>query len=186
MRTLVATLDAAKDGSERAGGKAFEEALVESRPRLFRVALLMVGSRDDAEDLTQRALLRGLMAKGRFRGASSVYTWLYRILINLSKDLYKSRSRADRWLLRDGSDVDAAQEGPSTQEHLERCEADGEVRSALAALEPPMREILVLRHYEEMSYEQMAEVLSIPLGTVRSRLSAARTRLRRALEDGRS
>ena len=77
---------------------SFEEVLVSCRPRLFRVALLMLGGREEAEDATQRVLLKAIEGRSRFRGQSEVYTWLYRILVNLCKDVYKARSRASRWL----------------------------------------------------------------------------------------
>ena len=74
--------------------------------------------------------------------------------------------------------------GPSSEEVLATRERDQRLRRALAGLEPRLRQILVLRHYEEMSYEEIAAVLGCPVGTVRSRLSAGRERLREAYEAG--
>lgn len=163
-------------------GESFANALGQCRPRLLRVALLLVGSRADAEDLTQRALLRGWESRHRFRGGSELYTWLYRILVNGWKDLWKSRGRAEGWLAEHGRAVAIVQEtSPGIEDDLRQREQDELVRRSLGRLDAASREILVLRHYEELSYEQLAATLACPVGTVRSRLSTARSRLRAEL-----
>ena len=112
-----------------------EAALVASRNRLFRGAMFLLGSRDDAEDLTQRALLKAWQSRGGFRGNSEPYTWLYRILLNLCKDHFKARARADRWL-EEFTPVarEAAVERPAT-ERLLREERDEQVRAGDRAAE---------------------------------------------------
>jgi RNA polymerase sigma-70 factor (ECF subfamily) len=124
-------------------------------------------------------------ARPRFRGDSGLYTWLYRILVNLCKDHYKSRSRQGRWLEPAGMEAapEPAAPTPTSEQVLEARQRDEAVRRALGSLEPRLREILVLRHYEEMSYEQIAATLGCPVGTVRSRLATARERLREAMEN---
>ena len=84
-------LDARPDGV-----LALEDSLVTARPRLFRTALLMLGRREEAEDATQKTLLKALGARDGFRRDSEVYTWLYRILLNVLKDHYKAAARATR------------------------------------------------------------------------------------------
>jgi RNA polymerase sigma-70 factor (ECF subfamily) len=171
-------------GSEGAGSGSFENRVLEHRGRLLKVAYLMLGHREDAEDATQRALLKALGARGRFRGDSQLYTWLYRILVNQCKDRYKSRGRAQRTFVEMPPEAEAmaASSAPSAQELLEEAEQSQLVRRAIAQLPPRLREILVLRHYEELPYDEIARVLGCPVGTVRSRLSKAREEVRALIE----
>lgn len=169
--------------SETEGESGFDQALVHSRTRLFRAALLFLGSREDAEDATQKTLVRALESRHRFRGDAEVYTWLYRILLNLVKDLWKHRARSRSWLVAPGEEALRAvrEDRPNAEQVLGASQRDQAVRRSLGSLDPGAREIIVLRHYQEMSYEDIASVLAIPVGTVRSRLSAARERLRERL-----
>lgn len=169
-------------GVEDAG--SFEEQVLGHRDRLLRVAYLMLGNREDAEDATQRSLLKALQSQSSFRGDAGLYTWLYRILVNQCKDRHKARSRAFKYFVAMPEDFESqiASGRPGPQETLESRELEKQVREALARLPEKFRAILVLRHFEEMSYEQIAEILDCPIGTVRSRLSKARDRLRQIME----
>lgn len=182
------------DGAENGGRTAtngrpptphdFEQQVQEQRGRLLKVAYLMLGNREDAEDATQRAILKALSARDRFRGESGMYTWLYRILLNHCKDRFKARSRAQKTFVPMPIDAEVliASKGPSVQETLERSETVEIVRRAVAKMPARLREILVLRHFEELAYEEIAQALDCPVGTVRSRLSKAREKFRTIME----
>ena len=85
-----------KHSADEQDARPFEERVIACRPRLLRVAYVMLGNREDAEDVTQRAMFKAIQSQHLFRGDSGLYTWLYRILVNQSKDRRKARSRAQR------------------------------------------------------------------------------------------
>jgi len=162
--------------------------------RLFNAVLRLVGDRDEAADLTQEAFTRGLAKIDSFRGDSAVYTWLFRIAVNLAvSQLRKVQKQRVFSLNRPGvatgrgSDqsqasalvdrlADDGKSDPSRQaEHRERDEA---VLAALGRLDAEYRAVLVMRDIEGFDYQQMAELLSLPLGTLKSRLFRARLALR--------
>lgn len=184
MKSTTLTVGEFDRARSEAGAGEFEAALVRCRTRLFRVAVLMVGSGADAEDVTQKTLLKAWQSRSRFDGRSNVYTWLYRILVNVCKDGFKSRARAERWLERRAPESEPRADLPSAETLLEQRERDTRLRRALGQLAPRWREVLVLRHFEELSYEEIAAMLDCPVGTVRSRLSTARARLRAELTGG--
>jgi len=168
--------------------RAFEERIGELRSRLLRVAYLILGQREDAEDATQRTMLRAIEAQGSFRGEAGLYTWLYRILVNQCKDRKKARSRASRHVVEMPASVEytMAADAPSAEEVMVRAQNEALVRAAIDMLPAKLREILVLRHYEDLSYEEIAAILNCPIGTVRSRLAKSRDRLRQILEEQRA
>lgn len=171
---------------------AFEEVAREHAPRLFRLALKLCGRREDAEDLVQETLVRSLPALRRFEGRARLSTYLIRALTNLWKNRLRSRRRSPllEWF-HGGTKTDDEDTGPEAlavdpepgpDERIEARERSGEVRAAVARLAPDRRLALLLREVEELSYEQIAEMTKVPVGTVRSRLARARDDLRRLLE----
>jgi len=177
----------------RAGdADAFEELAREVAPRLYRLAVHLTGRQEEAEDLVQETLVRALPALRGFEGRSSLSTYLVRTLSNLWKNRLRSRSRSRivGWLKigsgreEPGSaDLDPADTAPSAHERLESEDRAARVRAAVAKLAPDRRLVLVLREVEERSYEEIAMVTQVPVGTVRSRLARARDDLRRLLGD---
>jgi RNA polymerase sigma-70 factor (ECF subfamily) len=159
-------------------------------PRLFRFAIRLTGRREDAEDLVQETLVRALPALEKFEGRARLSTYLLRALGNLWKNMLRSRkrSRLVEWQRgRGGEDDDEGKEiiavdgSPSPLEQLEAKDRAGEIRSAVSRLEPNRRLALLLREVEELSYEEIAEMTGVPVGTVRSRLARARGDLRKLL-----
>lgn len=178
------------DGIRRGDAGAFDQVARAYAPRLFRLALRLTGRREDAEDLVQETLVRALPALRRFEGRARLSTYLVRALGNLWKNRLRSRkrSRLVDWFRAGGrrDDEEAAgpdppADAPSAQERLEAEERAVEVRRAVEALDPTRRLTLLLREVEEMSYEEIAEVTGVPVGTVRSRLARAREELRKLL-----
>jgi RNA polymerase sigma-70 factor (ECF subfamily) len=177
----------------RGDGEAFELVAREQAPRLFRLALRLTGRREDAEDLVQETLLRALPALKRFEGRARLSTYLTRALSNLWKNRLRSqkRSRLVDWFRGrrpeeedDDSRTLAVDDAPSPLERLEAKDRARLVREAVSRLEPRRRLTLLLREVEELSYEEIATMTGVPVGTVRSRLARAREDLRELVGDG--
>lgn len=137
-----------------------------------RLAYRLLGDRDRMDDVLQEAYARAFRALPRFRGTSGLATWLYRIVYNTCIDeLRRSGSRREvsleEWRERGGRRDDVEQRL--------------DLEAALAALSPDLRAVVLLVDVDELSYEEAAEVLGIPPGTVASRLSRARDALKGAL-----
>ncbi|MBI4161023.1 MAG: sigma-70 family RNA polymerase sigma factor [Acidobacteria bacterium] len=167
---------------------AFERLAEVCGPRLYRAARRLCRDPGEAEDLAQEALVRGFLAAGRFRGDAQVYTYLYRTLLNLWKNRLRSRGRWRILRFRQGGDDPASVDperfaagGPDPLATLEENERAAWVREGLMTLDPTFREVLVLREAEGLDYREIAGILRLPVGTVRSRLARARARLRQAL-----
>ncbi|QEF96281.1 ECF RNA polymerase sigma factor SigW [Stieleria maiorica] len=161
--------------------QAFREFVDRYQDRLFSSMLARTGCGHDAEEVVQETFIKAFQHLAGFKSRSHLYTWIYRIALNTSAN--RSRRRYDEVSLEaSGADSDA-RAPDSTQPHipLERLERVAMLRQALAQIEPRHRKILLLREFEERSYQEIAEIMQIPLGTVRSRLSRARLRLRETL-----
>ena len=140
----------------------------------MRLAAHILRQSAEAEDLAQEAFLRAFCQIGEFRGDAAFYTWLYRIIVRLCLN----RMRKPHWLreqsLWSSADYLSAWHEPSSEPSETRLL----VSSLLDSLSPPLRAALVLRELEGLDYAEIAETLQIPVGTVRSRLSAAREQFR--------
>lgn len=154
---------------------AVQELMDDCGPRLLRSAFLLCGSEADAQDLVQETFLQALKSIHRFRGHSSVYTWLRAILLNLSRHYHRDRQRlvCDDELAR--KDMPAPDEGPA---RLDTDAASSALAEALRRLSGDHREVLVLRFYEEMKIREIAAHLGLSRGTVKSRLHYAIAQMR--------
>lgn len=152
--------------------------------RLYHAIVHVVGSREDARDLVQEAFLQAFSRLKSFQGASAFYTWLYRIAFNMSLS-WKRRQRPKFSIdhARDEAGDEPIDHGARPEQVLDQQERARQVRRALAALNDEHRRVLVLREMEGASYETIAEILDIPIGTVRSRLHRARLELREVLRE---
>jgi RNA polymerase sigma-70 factor, ECF subfamily len=147
--------------------------------RLLRSAYLLCGQPGEAEDLVQETFLQALKAAHRFRGQSSLYTWLHGILLNLSRHYHRDQGR----MVYDDQLV-ASQEAAAPANAVLETDfqaASDEVQKALRQLPGPLREVLVLRFYEEMKLDEIAGHLGVPRGTVKSRLHYALKQMRQLL-----
>lgn len=173
---------------------AMERLILKYQNRIFNVIMKMCGNTDDAAELTQETFVKVIESIDKFKGRSSFYTWLFRIAVNLTLNYCQRNAKmATRSLdaeeaesdgsvgqvlkdfLRDDSAIDPA----VLAQRRELCEL---AMQAMLKLEEPQRAVMVLRDIEGMNYAQIADVLNIELGTVRSRLSRARSHLREILE----
>jgi RNA polymerase sigma-70 factor, ECF subfamily len=191
VRPDVALLQKAQQGDRGAYG----QIILLYQDRLYNAVLRMVGDREEARELTQEAFTRGLSKLESFRGDASPYTWLFRIAVNLAisqlrkvqrvrifsldrpspngqggrRDATQAASLVDR-VARDRSEL--------PPQRAERRERDEAVLAALGRLDAEYRAVLVMRDIEGFDYQQMADILALPLGTLKSRLFRARLALR--------
>jgi RNA polymerase sigma-70 factor (ECF subfamily) len=171
---------------------AFLELMARHKERVFSAAMGLLRSRTDAEEITQDTFIRAHRALASFRGDSSVATWLHRIAVNLARNRYWHffRRRRHATVSLDaavGSDSDSsfsdliATAEPDPAVEASRSEFTGAVEACLGRLEASQRQILVMRSVLDQSYEEIAAALGINVGTVKSRISRARERLRSLL-----
>lgn len=180
-------LERARLGDQVALGQLLER----HQQRLYNVALRMVGNRDDAAEVAQDALLRVVEHIDDYNGESALTTWMVRITMNLAiSHLRKRKVRQAASLDVGGEDDDqttalrrqlADEREPGPVSNVETSEMLGHLHRALAGLDEEFRAVLVLRDIDQMDYQQIAVVLSVPVGTVKSRLFRARLALRQEM-----
>lgn len=161
-------LDRCAEGDER----AIRWVLNRYRDRVVRLAAHVLHNRREAEDVAQEAFVKAFRQISRFRGDSGFYGWLYRIVVNVCLDRMRRRSSS--------SELPLDESSPASQPtHAFGVEMRVAVAEVLDTLSPTMRAALVLRELEGLEYADIAAVLQVPIGTVRSRLNAARAQFRR-------
>ena len=168
--------------------EAFGVLVQRYQDRLYPTMLRLTGSADDALDLLQDAFLRAFEKLDRFQGESSFYTWVYRIAVNLALSGRRRRRVTSARLGIGGGRGEIARpsgrlepERPDTcpVEHAER---DDLIQSALNSLADDHRAVVVMKEFDGLRYEEIAAILNVPVGTVRSRLHRARLDLRERLK----
>ena len=186
-RALVRDL-ASKDAEVRR--RALGELYDRHHGRVFNTAYRVLGSFADAQDVTQDVFLHVADRIGSFRGDASLTSWVYRVTVNLSIDRRRRESR--RAVPRAMGETDGDRETGSPRPGIAEVpadpsdvaakeEAERRVRAALARLSPKLRAVVVLRYFENLSYDELADVLDMSIGTVKSRLNRAHAALERAL-----
>ena len=168
-----------------AGGdtEAFERLVRTYENKIYHLALRMCGSADEAADIAQEAFLAAWRGLPSFRGDSGFATWLYRLTSNAAIDYLRrqKKQRGDMSLDDEELGLDAVDTGPGPQDAAERTEVRSVVAAGLQELSEGHRQVLVLREIQGLSYEEIADVLEVDLGTVKSRISRARSALRKIL-----
>jgi len=167
-------------------GDAFAELVQPFEAKVYNLACRMCGSREDAYDLAQEAFLKVYRALGRFKGDSSFSTWLYRVVANTCLDQIRRTRRSGAVLSLDapvdteGGSLrrEAADASFDPEDAALRAEVQREVRAVVLQLAPDHRLAIVLRDFEDFSYEEIADTLGWNPGTVKSRISRARAALR--------
>ena len=169
---------------------AFEQLLLAHQKSVYNLCLRMAGNPDDALDLSQEAFIRAWRALGQYQFDAAFSTWLFRLTSNVCIDFLRKQKRQQHMSLTVTDEDESGEEfavpdpapGPEEQAvHNERRQA---VAQAMAALPGDYRAVMQLRAVEALSYEQIAEILDIKVGTVKSRLARARAQLRKILKDG--
>lgn len=160
--------------------RAFELLASKYRRRLKSVLIPLLQDEAEAEDVVQEALVRAHQSLASFRGDSSWFTWLYRIGVNIAKNMLAARGRRL-------PSVDESQDYPDTpapdtpETELVSKEIVSAIEKALATLPESLRIAIELREFDHLSYEEIAERMDIPIGTVRSRIFRAREALANAV-----
>jgi RNA polymerase sigma-70 factor, ECF subfamily len=175
---------------------AYGQLVLVYQDRLYNAVLRVVGDREEARELTQEAFTRGLAKLDSFRGDASPYTWLFRIAVNLAISRLRKVQRNRVFSLSDTRSGGPAENGQASTlmdrlqdrrsadpaEAAETRERGQQVLSALGRLDAEYRAVLVMRDVEGFDYQEMADVLGLPLGTLKSRLFRARLALRDELK----
>jgi RNA polymerase sigma-70 factor (ECF subfamily) len=193
-RAREAEQDRALIAKAQAGDMAAFRQLVERHQgRAFALALALVRDENDARELVQDAFVRVFKSLASFQGNSAFFTWLYRIITNLSIDLLRKPGRQTvdldetHRLAEDGLEADlpfvSRLDGADPADAVRRGEIAARLQTALDALPSYHRAVIVLREMDGLSYEEMAQVMGVSKGTVMSRLFHARQKLQRALAD---
>ncbi|MEP6603846.1 MAG: sigma-70 family RNA polymerase sigma factor [Spartobacteria bacterium] len=172
--------------------EAFDELVTRYRTRIFGMIYNMVHNEQDAWDLAQDSFVKAWKSIGRFQGKSSFYTWLYRIVMNVTIDWLRKKQIKGAGAEFDDAiqlkEIDpAAKTAPKADalpyERMQRGEIRAKIDSAIAQLSPEHRAVILMKETEDMQYHEIAEALGCSIGTVMSRLFYARKKLQNLLRD---
>jgi RNA polymerase sigma-70 factor (ECF subfamily) len=172
--------------------EAFDELVTRYRTRVFAMIYNMVHNEQDAWDLAQESFVKAWKSIKRFRRQSSFYTWIYRIVMNVTIDWLRKKQIKGAGTEFDDSiqlkEVDPASRtlpkaDPLPHERMQRSEIRKKIDTAIAQLSPEHRAVILMKEIEDMQYHEIAETLGCSIGTVMSRLFYARKRLQHLLRD---
>ena len=172
--------------------QAFDQLVSRYRSRVFGMIYNMVRNEQDAWDLAQDSFVKAWKSIGRFRGQSSFYTWIYRIVMNVTIDWLRKKQVKGTGTEFDDSvqlkEIDPASRtspraAPLPHERMERDEVRARIDAAIAQLSPEHRAVILMKETEDMQYHEIAEALGCSIGTVMSRLFYARKKLQSSLRD---
>lgn len=174
-------IDAARQGDQA----AFEQLVLLYEKRVFALTLRMCKNPEDAAEAAQEAFLAAWQGLPFFRGDASFSTWLYRLASNACVDLLRREGRhraaAGPSLNDEELNLDVPDHAPSPQAMAEQTELRTQIEAGLAALPPDYRQVLILREMHQRTYDEIADILDLDLGTVKSRISRGRKQLRKIL-----
>ena len=172
--------------------EAFDELVTRYRTRIFAMIYNMVHNEQDAWDLAQDSFVKAWKSIKRFRGRSSFYTWMYRIVMNVTIDWLRKKQVKGAGVEFDDAiqlrEVNPASKtlpkaDPLPYERMERTEVRARIDNAIAQLSPEHRAVILMKETEGMQYHEIAETLGCSIGTVMSRLFYARKKLQHLLKD---
>jgi len=173
--SLIDLVHLARDGDKAAFAKLVEQY----QNRIIAVAYGIAGNRQDAEDIAQDTFIKAYKGMNSLHENGAFYSWLVRIAVNTA--ISHKRSGHSSELITMESIAEPVYQGETPESYLERCGEKERIQEMLAPLSPDSRVVLVLREIEGLGYEEIAKVLEIPVGTVRSRIHYARDRLRQVI-----
>lgn len=163
----------------------FEQLAAPLEKQIYFICLSMMGSREDAEDCAQEAMLKAFRAFDSFRGDSSFSTWLYAIAVRACLDALRKRKETFSLDLMCEEGWDVQDTAPDAYLRLEDKERRKVLKAAIALLPPDFRGPQVLVDLQGLSYQEAADVLGLPIGTVKSRVHRARQALYKSLSESR-
>ena len=164
---------------------AFSEIVSRYKDRVYGMAYRVLGDPDEADECAQDIFVRVYDSLSSFRGDSALSTWIYRVAYNLSLDYARKRSRKRKKEAVSSNDLDYASTLPDSRSNPEtlalRNEQSREIQSALLKLDDDQRELIVLCDIEGKDYDEIREITGLAMGTIKSRISRGRTKLRELL-----
>ncbi len=183
MQDEQASIRLAKEGDEQ----AFEALVTAYERKVYNYALRSTGNEQDAMDITQEVFLRVFRSLSGFKEESSFSTWLYRITFNICIDFSRKNAKRNENSLSldgetaDGKELELPDERHAPEAAYDRKELREEIAGAILRLSEQHREVLVMREISGLSYAEIAEVLELEEGTVKSRIARARENLRKII-----
>ena len=165
--------------------ESFNQLVLRHQNRLYNTLVNVLNSQEDARDVAQEAFVLAFQKLESFRGDSAFYSWLFRIAMNAAFSFQRKRKpTASIEAARENAGAEPTDErqDSASSSALESVETQQLVRTAIAQLSEEYRTVLVLKEMEGLRYEEIAEVVNCPIGTVRSRIHRARSELRETLE----
>lgn len=176
--------------SAKGNVEAFETLVQAHQKRVYNIALRMTKDPDDAQELSQDALVRAFVAIKKFRGESSFSTWLYRITMNVCTDFLRKRNKAVVVSLEQGAagnenynPVQLPEKSPGPDELAEKKQLKEMVKQAMDLLSVEHRQVLILRDLMDLTYKDIANTLNVNEGTIKSRINRARDALKHIIID---
>lgn len=165
---------------QRGDKKAFDMLVIKYQHKIIQLVNRFVKDPSEAQDVAQEAFIKAYRALDSFRGDAAFYTWLYRIAINTAKNYLQARARRNSNYEVDIQDAEKVENAPqlhdldSPDNHLANDQIIETIKQAISLLPEEMKTAIMLREFEGMSYEEIAEAMDCPIGTVRSRIFRAR------------
>ncbi|MCK4259858.1 MAG: sigma-70 family RNA polymerase sigma factor [Halanaerobiales bacterium] len=178
-------------GNDEVRGGIFEEIVKRYQKKVYNTTYRMMGNPEDANDLAQEVFIRVYQNLHRFQWKASFSTWLFTITSNICRDELRKRQRrlktqslSDPIKLKDGEvEREIADDSMTPEKISDHRELRNEIQEVINQLPPEQKEVIVLREFQGFSYEEIAEVSGIAVGTVKSRISRARRSIRKNLKD---
>ena len=168
--------------------EAFAELVKRHETQVYNLCLRMSGNPEDARDLSQEAFLKAWRGLRFYQFESAFSTWLYRLTSNVCIDFLRSRKRRPSVSLtvdeEEPVEMEVEDSSPTPEEQVLHREQQYAVAKAMEQLEDEFRQVLTLRVIHDLPYEEIAEIMDLKVGTVKSRLARARMKLKKLLEDG--
>ena len=170
-------------------GRAYDQLMAMYHDAVFNIILRMVHNRQEAEDLTQETFIKAYNSIASFNEEYAFSTWLFKIATNHCIDFFRKRKlktfSMDEPVKYKDDEIshEYADTNPTIEKEMVASEKSRIIRQAIEKLPDKYRTAIILRHHEEKSYEEIAEILDLPLGTVKARIFRAREMLKKLLKD---
>jgi len=172
---------------QQGDGHAFEEIVKRYKDPLLNFIYRFVGNQEEAEDILQETFLRVYRKRHAYRQVAKFSTWIYTIAGNLARTELRKRKRRRLFSISDmgveeDKDYEVSDEEFNPEQHVDSLLHDEVIQREINKLSPKFREVIILRDIQEFSYEEISQILRIPIGTVKSRVNRARLRLQSRLK----
>ncbi|RMF61615.1 MAG: sigma-70 family RNA polymerase sigma factor [Calditrichaeota bacterium] len=172
---------------QQGDGHAFEEIVKRYKDPLLNFIYRFVGNQEEAEDILQETFLRVYRKRHAYRRVAKFSTWIYTIAGNLARTELRKRKRRRLFSISDmgveeDKDYEVSDEEFNPEQHVDSLLHDEVIQREINKLSPKFREVIILRDIQEFSYEEISQILRIPIGTVKSRVNRARLRLQSRLK----